>query len=72
MGVVARTAHDHLQAGWGALAEGRWQSALAEFSMALAERETPEALEGLSWAAWWQDDAEKVFAGSRTRVPPLP
>ena len=62
MGVVARTAHDHLQAGLGALAEGRWQSALAEFSTALAERETPEALEGLSWAAWWQDDADKVFA----------
>ncbi len=25
-------------------------------------RETPEAFEGLSWAAWWLDDAEAVFA----------
>ena len=24
--------------------------------------ETPEAFEGLSWAAWWLDDAETVFA----------
>ena len=24
--------------------------------------ETPEAFEGLSWAAWWLDDAEAVFA----------
>ena len=23
--------------------------------------ETPEAFEGLSWAAWWLDDAEAVF-----------
>jgi ATP/maltotriose-dependent transcriptional regulator MalT len=28
---------------------------------ALARGETPEALEGLSWAAWWLDDAQAVF-----------
>lgn len=31
------------------------------FSEALAHEETPEALEGLSWAAWWLDDADVVF-----------
>ena len=27
-----------------------------------ASKETPEAHEGLSWAAWWLDDADVVFA----------
>lgn len=27
-----------------------------------AAPDQPEALEGLSWAAWWQDDAETVFS----------
>ena len=31
------------------------------FADSLAREETPEALEGLSWAAWWLDDAEAVF-----------
>jgi len=47
--------------GWSALSEARWEDAHAVFSEALAERETPEALEGLSWAAWWRDDAATVF-----------
>jgi DNA-binding CsgD family transcriptional regulator len=33
--------------------------------MAEDPQETPQALEELSWAAWWQDDAEAVF---RTRT----
>jgi len=33
----------------------------ASFADALAREETPEALEGLSWAAWWLDDADAVF-----------
>jgi hypothetical protein len=28
---------------------------------AVGVRETPEALEGLSWALWWLDDAEALF-----------
>lgn len=52
---------DLLQAGWADLREGRWQAGRGCFQAALAEEETPEALEGLSWAAWWLDDAETVF-----------
>jgi LuxR family transcriptional regulator, maltose regulon positive regulatory protein len=32
------------------------------FEAALRDEEMPEALEGLSWAVWWQNDAEAVFA----------
>lgn len=54
-------APDRLHAGWAELGEGRWDAARAGFEQALAANETPEALEGLSWAAWWLDDAEAVF-----------
>jgi DNA-binding NarL/FixJ family response regulator len=49
-------------AGWALLADGEWAAARAAFAEALAQGETPEALEGASWAAWWLDDAEAVFA----------
>jgi LuxR family transcriptional regulator, maltose regulon positive regulatory protein len=48
--------------GWAELRDGRWQAAREAFQAALAIEETPEALEGLSWAAWWVDDADAVFA----------
>jgi DNA-binding NarL/FixJ family response regulator len=48
-------------AGWAALADGRWDAAAGVFTAALRRVETPESLEGLSWAAWWRDDAETVF-----------
>src|SRR5262245_32100155 len=44
--------------GWQALAEGRWEAARDMFARTLAREETPESLEGLSWAAWWLDDAD--------------
>ncbi len=47
--------------GWAALAEARWDDAYTAFSAALATEETAEAFEGLSWAAWWRDDADAVF-----------
>ncbi len=47
--------------GWVELAKGRWGAARDAFVAALGEGETPEALEGLSWAAWWLDDADTVF-----------
>lgn len=49
------------EAGWERLADGRWEAARECFEAALAAERTPEALEGLSWAAWWLDDAEAVF-----------
>ena len=48
--------------GWAELASGRWSAARSCFERALAVNETAEAQEGLSWAAWWLDDAEVVFA----------
>jgi LuxR family transcriptional regulator, maltose regulon positive regulatory protein len=54
--VANATAH-----GWTALGEGRWDDARRGFQDALDDGETPEAFEGLSWAAWWLDDADAVF-----------
>ena len=51
-------------AGWTELRAGRWEEARAAFS---AMPETAESLEGLSWAAWWLDDADAVF-GARERA----
>ena len=45
-------------AGWTELRAGRWEAARAAFA---ALPETAESLEGLSWAAWWLDDADAVF-----------
>ena len=53
--------------GWAALREARWEDARARFTAALERAETPDALEGLSWAAWWLDDADAVFR-SRERA----
>ena len=44
--------------GWAELRAGRWESARAAFA---AADETAESLEGLSWAAWWLDEADAVF-----------
>ena len=44
------------------LEAGHWEAAHAAFQQALARKETAQASEGLSWAAWWLDDAEAVFA----------
>ena len=51
-----------LDRGWGELREAHWVEARALFEQAVSAEETPEAFEGLSWAAWWLDDAEAVFA----------
>lgn len=56
-----------LDAGWAALAEARWADAKKAFMAALEANETPEILEGLSWAVWWLDDAEAVVE-SRERA----
>jgi LuxR family transcriptional regulator, maltose regulon positive regulatory protein len=50
-----------IEAGRQALARGAWGEARARFEAALEQEETPEVLEGLSWSAWWLDDARAVF-----------
>ncbi|HSS72610.1 MAG TPA: LuxR C-terminal-related transcriptional regulator [Gaiellaceae bacterium] len=50
-----------LEAGTSALKQGEWTAAREAFEGALAEAETPEALEGLGLAAWWLDDVGVVF-----------
>jgi LuxR family transcriptional regulator, maltose regulon positive regulatory protein len=60
--VKASKASVGLEVGWAELRDGRWEAARASFEAALADEESPEAFEGLSWAAWWLDDAEAVFA----------
>jgi DNA-binding NarL/FixJ family response regulator len=56
-----------LERGWAQLREGHWAGARASFETAVADAETPEALEGLSWAGWWLDDEALVF-DARTRA----
>ncbi len=56
-----------LDAGIRALAESRWTDAKQSFEAALRKHEVPAALEGLSWAGWWLDDAALVF-DSRDRA----
>ena len=51
---------DPLAAGWAELGAGRWAAARSCFEAASADE--PEAAEGLSWSAWWLDDAATVFA----------
>src|SRR5690606_39001548 len=51
-----------LDAGTTALARGEWADARSIFDALVHDHPTPAALEGQSWAAWWQDDGETVFA----------
>lgn len=50
-----------MASGRAALARSDWEEARLRFEAAVAEAETPEALEGLSWAVWWLNDAATVF-----------
>jgi hypothetical protein len=59
-----------------ALEAGRWEEARAAFAAALAEGETPEALDGMGAALWWLgetqagvDHTERAYAEFR---PPSP
>jgi DNA-binding CsgD family transcriptional regulator len=59
-------------AGRAALEAGRWQEARAAFATALAEAETPEALDGMGAALWWLGETrasvthtERAYAGYR-------
>ena len=50
-----------LSAGRAALARGAWEQARLAYAEALACEDSPAALEGLSWAAWWLDEVEACF-----------
>ncbi|GIV82766.1 MAG: helix-turn-helix transcriptional regulator [Anaerolineae bacterium] len=50
-----------LSAGHSALARGEWEEARVAFEEALGREQAPEALEGLSWACWWLNDAPALF-----------
>jgi hypothetical protein len=56
-----RPSTDYLGDAHWALAHGAWEAARAWFEEALDREETPEALEGLAIAAWWQNDAAVAF-----------
>jgi DNA-binding NarL/FixJ family response regulator len=67
-------ARSPLREGETALAEGDWQGARGAFEAALAERQTPEAHDGLGRALWWLRDVdaaiehrERAHAGFRKR-----
>ncbi|MGE0042423.1 MAG: LuxR C-terminal-related transcriptional regulator [Vicinamibacterales bacterium] len=50
-----------LDAGRAALERGDWLAARLAFESALGAGDHAEALEGLGLAAWWLDDAARVF-----------
>jgi len=56
------TTKEMLAAGWQALARTEWDRARSLFEAAVGRDESAEALEGLSLAAWWLDDAVTMFA----------
>ena len=47
---------ERVREGDAALARGAWAEARAIFEQELEAHETVDALEGLSWAAWWVED----------------
>ncbi len=56
-----------LKAGQEALDAGEWEQATERFRAAIERDESPEAWEGLGWAAWWLADEELTFE-ARTRA----
>jgi LuxR family transcriptional regulator, maltose regulon positive regulatory protein len=50
-----------LDAGWTALASGDWERARAAFEDALADGETPEALEGMGWVGHMLNEDRLTF-----------
>jgi LuxR family transcriptional regulator, maltose regulon positive regulatory protein len=50
-----------LEEGKRALWRSDWDGARAAFEAAVREQPTPEAVEALSWAAWWQNDTDALF-----------
>jgi DNA-binding CsgD family transcriptional regulator len=57
VGTNPRTVGGAVAAGRNALERAAWEEARAHFLAALADEETPAALEGLGWAGWWLSEA---------------
>jgi LuxR family transcriptional regulator, maltose regulon positive regulatory protein len=58
---------ERVREGNAALTRGAWAQARAIFEQELETHETIDALEGLSWAAWWVEDVATCLA-SRERA----
>jgi DNA-binding NarL/FixJ family response regulator len=56
------TEQDQRRLGAAALEAGRWEEARAAFAAALAEEETPEALDGMGVALWWLGETRASVA----------
>jgi len=52
---------DPIEAGLAAMRAADWSAARGHFERAVSDDPTPEALEGLSQAAWWDGDEEVTF-----------
>lgn len=52
---------DLVESGRSAVARGAFEEARVFFEAALLDGESAPALEGLSWAAWWLNDAAVMF-----------
>jgi DNA-binding CsgD family transcriptional regulator len=56
------TEQEPLAAGRAALEAGRWEEARTAFAAALADEETPEALDGMGAALWWLGETRASVA----------
>lgn len=59
--VLSPTYEGLLNLGWETLSNGNWNEAYRYFENAVAQQESPEALEGMAAAAWWLHDAQATF-----------
>jgi DNA-binding NarL/FixJ family response regulator len=60
--VSAHPTAELLAAGGAALGRRAWEEAEDAYGRALADGESPDALEGLAVARWWQDDVDAAIA----------
>jgi len=55
-----------LESGWAALGDGDWAGAKESFEQHLADRDSPEAREGLGWAGHMLNDERLTFESRET------
>jgi LuxR family maltose regulon positive regulatory protein len=58
----AESVNEEVERGHDALSRGAWDEARSSFGDALDQSESPEAWEGLSWAAFWLEDGTAAIA----------